>query len=85
MQYFARIENGIVCEVIVIDSANCGDFDFPESEAIGQAFISGIGLTGDWKQTSDENNYRGTYACTGFTYNLDLDVFLPPTTDKVTE
>ena len=64
MAHFARIENGIVREVIVV-----GNDDAP-TEAAGQAFIASIGLTGEWVQTSYNNNpvegkSRGKYAGIG--------------------
>ena len=52
MAHFAKIEDNVVRNVIVVDNKDCGDLEFPESEPIGQAFISQIGLTGTWKQTS---------------------------------
>jgi hypothetical protein len=78
MAHFARIDNGIVGEVIVIDNADCGGGDFPESEPIGQAFIASIGLTGEWRQTSYNGNFRGLYAGNGYTYDSNLDEFVTP-------
>ena len=78
MAHFARIDGGIVREVIVIDNADCGSSEFLESEPIGQAFIADIGLAGEWRQTSYNGNFRGTYAGMGYTYDADLDVFLSP-------
>jgi hypothetical protein len=82
MAHFARIDNGIVREVIVIDNNDCGGGDFPESETIGQAFIANIGLDGEWRQTSYNGNFRGMYAGIGFTYDADLDEFIPPFTEE---
>ena len=64
MAHFARIENGIVREVIVV-----GNEQAP-TEAAGQAFIASIGLAGEWVQTSYNNNpvegaSRGKYAGIG--------------------
>ena len=64
MAHFAKIENGVVREVIVIGNDNAPD------EATGQAFIASIGLAGDWIQTSYNNNdvegaSRGKYAGIG--------------------
>jgi len=78
MAHFARIDDGIVREVIVIDNADCGGGDFPESEPIGQAFIASIGLAGEWLQTSYNGNFRGTYAGIGYTYDSERDEFVPP-------
>ena len=57
MAHFARVENGIVREVNVINNAVLGDTDFPESEPIGQAFIASLGIAGEWKQTSYNTRY----------------------------
>lgn len=78
MAHFARIDDGIVREVIVVNNADCGGGDFPESEPIGQAFIADIGLTGEWLQTSYNGNFRGTYAGMAYTYDSDLDEFVAP-------
>jgi hypothetical protein len=78
MAHFALIENDVVTNVIVINNSDCGGGDFPESEPIGQAFIAGIGLGGEWLQTSYNGNFRGTYAGIGYTYDSDLDEFVPP-------
>lgn len=83
MAHFAQIENGIVRDVIVIDNANCGGGDFPESEPIGQAFIASIWLTGEWLQTSYNGNFRGSYAGIGYTYDSDLDEFVAPPVPEV--
>jgi len=82
MAHFAKIENGIVREVIVVGNGDCAGGDFPESEAAGQAFIASIGLSGEWRQTSYNNNFRGTYAGIGFTYDAVNDVFVAPTIEE---
>jgi hypothetical protein len=65
MAHFAQIENGTVTKVIVVNNETLGDLDFPESEAVGQEFIASLGLTGTWKQTSYNANFRGKYAGVG--------------------
>jgi len=77
--HFAQINNGVVLEVIVVSNDDCAGGDFPESEAAGQAFIASLGLAGEWRQTSYNNNFRGTYAGIGFTYDAVNDVFVAPT------
>lgn len=67
MAHFAKVENGVVREVIVV-----GNDDAP-TEAAGQAFIASIGLAGEWVQTSFNNNpvegaSRGKYAGIGDTW-----------------
>ena len=83
MAHFAKVENNIVVQVIVIDNADCGGGDFPESESVGQAFIARIGLAGEWFQTSYNGNFRGTYAGQGFTYDSDLDEFVSPAAPEI--
>jgi len=80
MAHCARIVNGTVGQVIVVNNADCGGGDFPESEPIGQAFIASIGLAGEWKQTSYKANFRGKYAGIGDTYDAVNDVFVAPST-----
>jgi hypothetical protein len=78
MAHFARIEDGIVREVIVVGNDDCGGGDFPESEPIGQAFIASIGLAGEWRQTSYNSNFRSTYAGIGFRFDAEADAFIAP-------
>ena len=79
MAHFAQVDGyNIVRNVIVIDNSDCGGGEFPDSEPIGQAFIAAIGLEGTWLQTSYNNNFRGTYAGQGMTYDPALDEFVSP-------
>jgi hypothetical protein len=77
--HFASIVNGVVAQVIVVSNDDCGGGDFPESEAAGQAFIASLGLSGEWKQTSYNANFRGKYAGIGDIYDAVNDVFVSPT------
>jgi hypothetical protein len=78
MAHFAQVRNGIVQQVIVVSNEDCDNLPFPDSEPVGQAFISSIGLDGYWLETSYNNNFRGTYAGIGFTYDSALDEFVEP-------
>jgi len=78
MAHFAKIENNIVQQVIVVSNDDCGGGDFPESEPLGQAFLASLGLTGEWLQTSYHNNFRGCYAGAGWTYDAEADEFVAP-------
>jgi hypothetical protein len=64
-----------------VSNDDCGGGDFPESEPIGQAFIASLGLSGEWKQTSYNNNFRAKYAGIGDTYDAVNDVFVSPATE----
>jgi hypothetical protein len=81
MAHAARIEDGIVREVIVVPD----DLDATESDAAIEAYIHGIGLTGKWIRTSYNNNIRGRYAGIGFTYDADADEFVAPVVEEVEE
>ena len=78
MAHFAKIENGAVVCVNVVNNSDCGGGNFPESEPVGQAFLASLGLEGQWLQTSYNANFRGAYAGIGFTYDSELDVFVAP-------
>lgn len=65
MAHFAKIENGLVTQVIVISNDDCGGGDFPKSEKAGQAFIASMGLEGEWLQTSYNAKFRGKFAAIG--------------------
>lgn len=78
MAHFAKVENNIVSQVIVVSNDDCGGGDFPASEPIGQAFIASIGLTGTWLQTSYHANFRFKYAGIGDTYDAEADEFIAP-------
>jgi hypothetical protein len=80
MAHFAKVENGIVREVIVISN------DDAPTEAAGKAFIASIGLAGEWVQTSYNNNpvegaSRGKYAGIGDLW--DGSVFASPVVEAV--
>jgi hypothetical protein len=77
MAHFAQIVDGVVQQVIVISNDKAPD-PFPESEPLGQAFIASLGLEGEWRQTSYNGSFRGTYAGIGYTYDPELDEFIPP-------
>jgi hypothetical protein len=78
MAHFAQVNNNVVSEVIVISNDDCDNLPFPESEPVGQAYIASLGIEGEWLQTSYNNNFRGTYAGIGYTYDAVLDEFVAP-------
>ena len=68
MAHFAKVENGVVRQVIVVSN------DDAPTEVAGQTFIASLGLTGEWVQTSYNNNpikgaSRGKYAGIGDVWN----------------
>jgi len=77
--HFAKIENGLVVNVIVVNNEVLDNKEFPESEPIGQDFIvNTLGLSGEWKQTSYNHNFRNHFGTVGMTYDPDEDVFILP-------
>lgn len=85
MAHFAKIENDIVTQVLVVANSDCGGGDFPASEPVGQEFLASLGLEGEWRQTSYNANFRGVYASIGFTYDAQSDEFVPPTIKPIDE
>jgi hypothetical protein len=76
MAHFAKVDNNIVGQVIVVANSDCGGGDFPASEPVGQAFIASLGIEGEWLQTSYSGSFRGRYAGIGFEYSEESDTFV---------
>jgi hypothetical protein len=74
----AKIENGIVTQVIVIPHQ--GDDD-----AAITAYCNSIGLDGTWLDTSYLGSRRGKYAGIGDTYDSELDEYVSPVVEVVEE
>jgi hypothetical protein len=74
MAHFAKIEEGIVTQVVVVDN---------EHEANGEAYLNSLGLEGTWVQTSYNGNIRGKYAGIGDSYDSVADVFVSPVVEVV--
>lgn len=85
MAHFAKMDNGIVRQVIVVSNDDCAGGNYPASEAAGQAFIAGLGLIGEWKQTSYSGSFRQKYAGIGDIYDAVNDVFTTPPTEEEVE
>ena len=80
MAHFACLdENNIVTQVIVVSNEDTSDVNGNEVEEIGVAFCKKLlGADTNWKQTSYNNNFRVRYAGISYTYNEELDAFIPP-------
>jgi hypothetical protein len=76
MAHFAKIENNIVIDVVVVNN-NELLVDGIEQEQKGVEFCQSL-FGGEWIQTSYNNNFRKQYAGIGFTYNADADQFVAP-------
>lgn len=60
MAHFAKIENGIVTNVVVVDNAH---------EANGEEYLNSLGLEGTWVQTSYNANFGKKFAGIGDTFD----------------
>jgi hypothetical protein len=81
MAHFARVEDGIVREVIVVNNEVLKDENGVEQESIGAAFCHDT-FGGEWVQTSYNATFRGKYAGSGMIYDPELDEFKYPTVQE---
>ena len=76
MAHFVQMNGNVCGEVIVVNNEVLENKPFPESEPIGIAFCKSIyGENTEWKQTSYNGNFRGSYAGFGMIYNSTTDAF----------
>jgi hypothetical protein len=68
MAHFAKIENDLVTQVVVVDNAH---------ELNGQEYLNGLGLEGTWVQTSYNANFGKKFAAIGDTYVPSTGNFKP--------
>lgn len=79
MAHFARMEDNIVREVIVVNNDVIKDESGVEQEALGIAFCKSLyGDNTEWLQTSYNGSFRGKYAGSGDKYDAELDEFVSP-------
>ena len=80
MAHFAQLdENNIVTQVIVVNNSEILDENGHESEEIGINFCKMVlGEDTRWVQTSYSGKFRKNYAGIGYTYDEELDAFIPP-------
>jgi hypothetical protein len=74
----ARIEDGIVREVIVIPYMDDDDAKITE-------YCNSIGLAGTWIDCSYTGSRRGCYPGQGYTYDAEADVFVAPQAPVIEE
>ncbi len=78
MAHFAEIGlNNTVLRVIVVDNKELLAENGVEQEAKGADFCRNL-LGGTWVQTSYNGNMRQNFAAVGYTYDSELDIFVPP-------
>ena len=76
MAHFARLEDSLVTQVIVVHNDELL-VDGVESEAKGIEFCQSL-FGGEWIQTSYNSNFRKNYAGVGYTYDPVRDAFIAP-------
>ena len=77
MAHFAKLENNVVTQVIVVSNQDILDENGQENEQKGIDFCSNL-LGGTWIQTSYNGNIRKNYAGIGYTYDESRDAFIAP-------
>ena len=75
MAHFARIENNIVREILVVNNEVILDQNGIEQESIGAEFCADL-FGGEWIQTSYNGNFRGRYAGVGMIYDHIKNEFI---------
>jgi hypothetical protein len=68
MSYLAKLENNVVIQVISADDS----FSDKGLEWVASTF------GGEWIETSYTGSFRKRFAGIGYTYNPELDAFIPP-------
>jgi hypothetical protein len=77
MAHFAKLENNVVTQVIVVSNQDIIDESGQENEQKGIDFCFNL-LGGTWKQTSYNGRIRKNYAGIGYTYDESRDAFIAP-------
>ena len=68
MAHFARVQDGIVHQVLVVANEAMTDDDGTEQEALGQELLTGL-FGGEWVQCSYNGSMRGCYPGPGFLWD----------------
>ena len=100
MAHAARIDkNGVIREVLAVDDDKFVDANgkklgqkvgtFPQDELLME-YMESLGLHDpasgeEWRFTSYNGNFRGTYAGKGYLYDRQADQFMAPETPKEEE
>jgi hypothetical protein len=79
MAHFAKLDsNNTVIHISVVDNENLLDDQGTELEEIGIKYLTQVHGYSNWKQTSYNGSFRGSYAAIGDTYDPELDIFIQP-------
>ena len=83
MAHFAKIEDGIVHQVIVINNEVITNNKGKEVEQLGIDFCKSLyGADTQWVQTSYNGTFRGKYAGSGDIYDSELNIFKSPIVEE---
>jgi hypothetical protein len=74
MAHFAKIENGIVTAVLVVDN---------QHESYGEQYLNDLGLDGTWIQTSYNATFGAKFAGIGDTYDAKKKEFASPVVEVI--
>jgi hypothetical protein len=78
MAHFAELNaESIVVRVIVVNNSILLDESNTEQEDLGIQFCQSL-YGGVWKQTSYNENFRGSFAGVGYIYDSNIDQFVKP-------
>jgi len=84
MAHFARIYDGLIGEIIVVNNEVLHDENGVESESIGIAFCKSLyGENSEWVQTSYNGNFRELYAGSATHYDPETDCFVRIESDDI--
>jgi len=80
MAHFARVNNGIVQKIHVLNNNVITDKNGVEQEFLGQEFLANLhgGTPKEYIQCSYNGNSRGLYPGPGYKYDEELDEFIAP-------
>ena len=79
MAHFAKLDtNNKVLEVIVVDNEILLDDSGIENEELGRIFCGKLDMRYNWRQTSYNASFRKHYAGPGYSFDEELDAFIPP-------
>ena len=77
MAHFAKVEDGIVRQVVVVNNEVLGNAEGLDGEELGAEFCAEL-FGGVWVQCSYNANFRAKYPGSGDIYDAELDIFKSP-------
>lgn len=78
MAHFAKLnQDNLVIDVIVVANDVLLDNNNEEQEQLGVDFLNSTFGEHNWKQTSFNGSFRKNYAGIGYSFNEDLNAFIP--------